>query len=484
MASELTRREMFKVSGAALGGAALAGAMTGCSGSSFIPEAKGQEPGPDPTKMNSLIAGLPPYYPGTEALGPNEMRITFLGTSCIPRLAQECNSVFVETGSGDNIIFDCGTGVVAKYQAMGIGFAKMNKIFLTHLHGDHMSDLTHIYCFGPSTERKNPLYVFGPSKSNVPDPDTGVIYEDGLNAFCQSFRDFCRWHTESFSFGVTRAKFPNWTLPTQDDWGLPVNPTAIPGDNAEDGYALVPIELPWENYGLVPGDNQAYYNKDTKVRITHFPAIHCRKGSISYKLEWNSLSMIFSGDTKPNYFMIDHAGGVDVLIHEMVVPAEVWAMKNLGITDPSQVEAGTWNAAFNYAKAVQNSSHTPQGAFGYILSQINPSPRQVVATHFQATDDTIASAMTSIRNHYPRGPVTIAADLMVLNVTPGNITIRRAEVSDWAWYPRATLYPISYPPKYHDGNNQPDPTAQLDPTGAVPQTDPNTGIANWDPNGY
>lgn len=41
-----------------------------------------------------------PIFPLGETPAPDEMRITFLGTSCSPRLAQECNSVFVETGSG------------------------------------------------------------------------------------------------------------------------------------------------------------------------------------------------------------------------------------------------------------------------------------------------------------------------------------------------------------------------------------------------
>ena len=104
----------------------------------------------DPANTNSLIAGLDPYYPGTETLGANEMRISFPGTSVIPRLAQACNSVFVETGSGDQFVFDCGAGVVVKYNAMGIANGRMNKIFLTHIHGDHMSDLTYIYCFGPA----------------------------------------------------------------------------------------------------------------------------------------------------------------------------------------------------------------------------------------------------------------------------------------------------------------------------------------------
>jgi len=79
----------------------------------------------------------------------------------------------------------------------------MDKVFITHIHGDHMNDLTHIYTFGPSLDRKSPLYVWGQTKSGVPDPVTGVIYDDGLHAYCERLREMCRWHTESFSFGAT-----------------------------------------------------------------------------------------------------------------------------------------------------------------------------------------------------------------------------------------------------------------------------------------
>lgn len=67
--------------------------------------------------------------------------------------------------------------------------------------------------------------------------------------------------------------------------------------------------------------------------------------------------------------MIDQAinggNGIDVLIHEMVVPADVWAAKNLGYSTVAQAKTDPiWGQASNYALDVQNSSHTPQGAFG------------------------------------------------------------------------------------------------------------------------
>ena len=50
------------------------------------------------------------------------------------------SSVFVETGNGDSFVFDCGCGVISRYTAMGVPSSRMTKVFLTHLHGDHMSD--------------------------------------------------------------------------------------------------------------------------------------------------------------------------------------------------------------------------------------------------------------------------------------------------------------------------------------------------------
>ena len=476
---------MLKLSGASVGGLVLGGSLSSFGSAK---EAKATEP----AQRNSLFDALPAVKPGAP-LAPDEMRITILGSSGIPRLSQECNSVYVEVGSGDQFVFDCGTGVAAKYNAMGIPMSKMNKIFFTHLHADHTSDLTHIYCFGPAEDRKSPLYIWGPANSGWTYHDPGGKvrgpYDDGTRTFCENFRNLMRWHTESFSFGSTSYQGNPSPEDIQAAWTLKKLPVKVGDDDDRDGYAIFPIELDWWLTGAVTGDNIAYYNDKTKVTIKHFPAIHTRRGSVSYKLEWNGLSMIFSGDTKPNTEMIAQAGGVDVLIHEMVMPAYDWAAKN------SNYEPGTpeFEKARTYAEMVQNSSHTPQGAFGYLLSQMNPPPRLAVATHFQAADDTIASAMRSVRNHYPTGEITFAADLMVITVSPTRIRQERAVVSDFAFYPISPIdvnTPINDPLywKWHDPVKEDyavsDPTVQVDLTTQILPNDPDTNKFNYREDGY
>jgi ribonuclease Z len=500
----ISRRDALKVSGLALGGLAMGGMMSGGLARRADAQTQAQTPVNDPTQQYSYFDNLPEFYPG-EPLDPNEMRITFLGSSDPPpRLFQSMMSIFVEVGNAlgeaDQFIFDCGTGVISRYNAAQITSARMDKIFLTHLHDDHMNDLAHIYAFGPSYDRKSPVYVWGHGPSRVKSPmPPRRLYDDGTTAYCANLRAAMRWHTESFSFQPT--SYASYEPPTRQSWGLPCDPIPVADDAPNDAYALVPIELDWTKYGRTPGDNVAYANPASGVRITHFPVIHCRRGSIGYKLEWNGLSMIYTGDTKPEYHSIEQAKnggrGVDVFIHEMVVPAAVWAMKTLGITDPSQVPPALWNAALNASLQVQNSSHTPQGAFGYLLTQIEPNPRLAVATHFPVDDGTVASALDSVRAHCPgiqqgipsgvpdpAGNITWSFDLTVINVSATAIRERRAVVDPNSFGGRPRQYLDVNVPKYHTTAGGMDPYAQIDRLTEVPAVDPDTNTVNYREDGY
>jgi len=117
----------------------------------------------------------------------------------------------------DQFIFDCGSGVCANYGAMASVTAD-GQIFLNHLHGDHMSDLAHIYCFGPSADRKSPLYVFGPAPRTAPTPTQRRHrgpYDDGTKTFCETLRKAMRWHSRA-SASRTRATRATRSRPTGD----------------------------------------------------------------------------------------------------------------------------------------------------------------------------------------------------------------------------------------------------------------------------
>ena len=473
--SRISRRDALKLSGATL--AAMA------AGSGAQAAWNGLQPPPGLTQVNTTFKSLRPFDPG-EPIGSREMRISFLGTSVIERRAQARSSVFVELGNGEAFVFDCGSGVVSNYVAMNIPWSKMNKIFLTHLHGDHTSDLTHIYCFGPQGDRKSPLFIWGPSRSDVKNPDYPAnprkqrynpeYYEDGTLTFCERFREMNRWHTESQSFVGTE-----WDADEIKTKGIPGWPGVGFQASLGDGYDIYATELDWAtgdageywctNTMLVPrevtpkpgqirvpfGTGPGIAYETTEVRISFFPSVHGRNGSLGYKLEWltEGLSMIFTGDTKPNDFLLTSAkaGGrpVDVLINEIVVDPEIWVARQSGITDPCDP---TFQSGLLNAEAVQENSHTPQKAFGYIMKELQAdqcAPRLAVGTHFQATDDTISMAMDDIRYWYS-GPVLIASDLTVLKVTRSAIEACRAVVSDYSWSAKWDRPGKAALPKYYD----------------------------------
>lgn len=507
----LTRRDLLKASGAVLGGLALGG-QYGCSGSSSA--SAQQQCGTNGCNYSADTPGTQQYlYPnGLGAFTPNtpldddEMRITFMGTAFPPsRLAQQMVSIFVEVGpwvpdpagkgpgkATDSFVFDCGSGVVGNYKAMGVSYGRMDKVFISHLHGDHMSDLSAIYCFGPSEDRRWPLYVWGHGPSLVPNPSkTGPqYYDDGTYDFCDNLRRAMRWHSESFSFLSTGS--PNYPIPNRNTWGTPCDLVPVGEDAPNDGYGLVPIELDWTKSGKEPGDNIAYNNPSTHVKITHFPVIHCRKGSIGYKLEWNGLSMIYTSDTRPETNCIEQAKnvdpvtgkarGVDVFIHEMILPPELLAMKNAGLKSPPPPGASKdFDAAVKQASDIESSSHTPQGAFGYLLSQIDPKPRLAVVAHFPVADDTVKCAMNSVQQHFPAGGYPVlgkdiiwSTDLMVLRVKKSGITQLTGQgVSHYTYGAPQNVPASQAAPKYSS------PTAQLDQSTLI-----QSGSTTYCDNGY
>lgn len=442
MDTRFNRRDVLFLSGAALGGLTLGGAANAWDSS---------RPPPGLTEKNSRFQSLKPIRP-EEPVGQHEMRITFMGTSVIERRAQQRSSVFVELGNGECFVFDCGSGVVSNYVAMGVPWSKMSKVFLTHLHGDHTSDLTHVYCFGPQGDRKFPLYVWGPAKSGIPNPSYDPsnpsepeYFDDGTIEFCKHFREMNRWHTESQSFVPTRF---------------------LTADG--DGYDIFATELDWRrgeatstwasNADIVnPSESNANWTAYQRngVRVSYFPVVHDRNGSIGYRLDWldEGLSMIFTGDTKPSWRLVHEAAAgerpLDVLVSEVVVDPEVWVTRQSGLTE---ADGARYIGGVKNAQAVQENSHTPQKALGYILRQLQDShraPRLTVPTHFQAADDTITAALADIRSWYG-GPVTFAADLMVVRATKASVEPYRAVVSDYSWSARWAAEGETYPPRYSD----------------------------------
>ena len=320
------------------------------------------------------------YYPG-EPLDKDEIRIIIMGCTSTPRRGQQGTSYFVQLGNGDGFMFDCGVGVTANYLSAGIAPSQMDKVFLTHLHVDHIADLPYIYSFLVAYDRKTPFHVWGPS-GETPDLGTAAALE-GMKAFTH-------WHRRSFD-------------------------TIVQVDR---GYELEVTELDYrENPGVA-------YDRDGVV-IRHFPAVH-QNGTIGYRLEWNGLSVVFGTDGVPSMFTLENGKNADVLIHEVAIPTRIWAEK-AGIL-------------LEEAERIHSNAHTTPLALGYVLSQVQP--RLCIATHNKFDEMINQITYDDIRKHYD-GDVILARDLQVFNVSKERIEKRLAVVPEFAWPVDARKYKSS-----------------------------------------
>jgi ribonuclease Z len=107
------------------------------------------------------------FIPGEEALEDGELRVTVLGSgNPWNTRAQASASVMVEVGNPqrDILLFDIGSGSLANYASLKLPVNQLNKVFLSHLHADHMGDLIPLSGSWSKVGRADgPIYVWGPS---------------------------------------------------------------------------------------------------------------------------------------------------------------------------------------------------------------------------------------------------------------------------------------------------------------------------------
>lgn len=121
----------------------------------------------------------------------------------------------------------------------------------------------------------------------------------------------------------------------------------------------------------------------------------------------------------------------DLAIHECFI-AVPDLVKKMGFTPESALLVGT-------------QVHTVPEAFGKVMSAVEP--RMAVAYHFFKDPDTAPQVYDRIRKTYD-GPLTLAEDFTVWNVTKDDIDVRMLVAEERTWAP--PLSQPATPPKPED----------------------------------
>ncbi|HZS46297.1 MAG TPA: ribonuclease Z [Blastocatellia bacterium] len=90
------------------------------------------------------------------------MKVTILGTSAGQPTEKRNVSAVAVSLEREWVLFDCGEDTQRRMLAAGLKPSKLERIFITHLHGDHVIGLLALIGTLSLHHRDRPLYIYGP----------------------------------------------------------------------------------------------------------------------------------------------------------------------------------------------------------------------------------------------------------------------------------------------------------------------------------
>jgi ribonuclease Z len=325
------------------------------------------------------VAGTPDReYPTvvthhSEPVATGEMRVTILGSGDpFVKQGQASASVLVELGNDqqDTFFLDLGSGSLANFTSLQLPVTSTTKVFLSHLHADHVGDMPTLLWSLAKSGRRDPVEAWGPA---------GEYGPLGTRSYMQHIEAAHAWDMESMC-----------------------------GHPGQSGATSVTTEVPFDRTATV-------YERNG-LTVTSFPVIHILNGAVGYRIDYAGRSVVFSGDTRPCHPLVDACDGADLLIHETFPSPAVFA-KKAGVPE-------------NLAELIVNGSHTSPTMAGKVFSLAQA--RMSAMWHFAADHETVGPAFREMRSGYD-GPVVIAQDLTTFLVTKYAVVARQASFDPMAW---------------------------------------------------
>ena len=290
-----------------------------------------------------------------------DFKVITLGTGAPPPDDRSGQSILVDV-NGQQLLFDAGRGVMSQLFEMGYSADDVDMVFITHLHSDHTVGLPDLYLTGllngPFGQRHRPFEI------------TGV---EGTKAMM----DY-----------IKLAYAADIEIRTND------------GEIDDPSWHEI-IATEFTEDGVV-------YEKDG-VTVTAFKNFHGENIPISYgyRVDYDGRSVVISGDTKYCENLIEHAQGVDLLIHSSGMANEELLKQNTPLAEKAQT-------ILNH--------HTPPEDLARVFNET--APKLAVLNHGvivsiaanKFPQPTLEDIAERTREYGYTGPMEIARDLMTFEI--------------------------------------------------------------------
>ncbi|KKO55525.1 ribonuclease Z [Paenibacillus sp. DMB20] len=228
------------------------------------------------------------YFLGTNAGVPSLQRNV---TSAALRLLEERSSIW---------LFDCGEGTQHQILRTPLKLSKLEYIFITHLHGDHIFGLPGLLSTRGAQGATTPVTVYGPKGIKTFIDTSLELSQSRVNYSLEIKEHSGGLLFEDETFRVEAALLEHRT----ESYGYRVTEKDRPGS----------LDLKrLESFGLKPGPIFGKLKRGESVEITGGQLLHPSDVLLSPK---KGRVVTVLGDTRPCSNIMPLAKGADLLVHE------------------------------------------------------------------------------------------------------------------------------------------------------------------------
>ncbi|MEM7768357.1 MAG: MBL fold metallo-hydrolase [Pseudomonadota bacterium] len=271
-------------------------------------------------------------------------------------------------------VFDVGSGGVRNLGSMGFPIARLEGVYLTHLHSDHIDGLGELLLQAwVGGGRSAPLPISGP-----------VGTTEVVNGFNAAYRIDSTYRVAHHGPEIA-------------------NPAGFGGASRE-----LPVPVGPAGTSIIFEDGPL---KVTAIRVEHAPV----EPAFGYRIDYKDRSVSISGDTIYHPGFVAASSGVDLMLHEALDPEMVAKIGNrlatLGNTNTATIMADI----LDYHASPEDAARTAAEADArhlVLYHLVPPLPVKLVETVF------LGDAPGAFD-----GPITVGEDGMIFTLPAGGIEI-------------------------------------------------------------